>query len=82
MDEENVSLPSNRCIATSGKKLLVTKGIATSNKGIARSKDATRGSWHRYESIFFQPFGRTQMPRSPPIRSVDTNERFQLRSKH
>ena len=29
-------------IATSNKKLLVTKGIAT------RSKDATRGSWHRY----------------------------------
>ena len=44
------------------KKLLVTKGIATSNKSIAinnkkllgakgiatRSKDATRGSWHRH----------------------------------
>ena len=29
-------------IASSNKKLLVTKGIAT------RSKDATRGSWHRY----------------------------------
>ena len=37
------------------KKLLVTKGISTRNKKLleapgltTRSKDASRGSWHRY----------------------------------
>ena len=48
-------------LTTRSKKLLVTKGIATSSKKAARnkkllgapglttrSKDATRGSWHRY----------------------------------
>ena len=41
--------------ATSNKKLLGAPGIATSNKKLlgapgltTRSKDATRGSWHRY----------------------------------
>ena len=32
----------NKCLTSSNKKLLGAKGIAT------RSKDAIRGSWHRY----------------------------------
>ena len=46
--------PKSSGIATRSKKLLGTKRVATRSKkleakGIAsRSKDATRGSWHRY----------------------------------